>query len=158
MPAPMISRIRSNLALLNYELRRLYFVHFWKMDIKKGTRISLSAKLDKTHPSGVHIGKNTAVAFGSAILAHDFINGKYKDVFIGENCLIGAGSVIMPGVQIGNNCIVSPNSVVFQNVPAGSIVMGNPAKIVQWNVITGPWGTRGSTQESSRERSAAVQA
>ena len=149
MPAPMISRVRSELALLNYELRRLYFVFFWKMDIKKGTRISLSAKLDKTHPSGIHIGKNTAVAFRSAILAHDFINGKYKDVSIGDNCLIGAGSVIMPGVQIGNNCIVSPNSVVLQNVPAGSIVMGNPAKIVQKNIITGPWGTRESSRETS---------
>ncbi|MGY4237702.1 acetyltransferase-like isoleucine patch superfamily enzyme [Bradyrhizobium sp. USDA 4449] len=156
MRTPMISRVRSKLALLNYELRRLYFVHFWKMDIKKGSRISLSAKLDKTNPSGIHIGTNTAVAFRSAILAHDFINGRYKDVYIGDNCLIGAGSVIMPGVQIGNNCIVSPNSVVLQNVPAGSIVMGNPAKIVQKNIITGPWGTRHSTQESSRETSVAV--
>lgn len=156
MPTPMISLVRSKFALLNYELRRLYFVFFWKMDIKKGTRISLSAKLDKVNPSGMHIGKNTAVAFGSAILAHDFVNGKYKDVFIGDNCLIGAGSVIMPGVQIGNSCIVSPNSVVLQNVPAGSIVMGNPAKIVMKNIITGPWGTRGSIQESSRKKSAAI--
>lgn len=156
MPTPMISRVRSKLALLNYELRRLYFVHFWKMDIKKGTRISLSAKLDKTNPAGIHIGKNTAVAFRSAILAHDFINGKHKNVSIGDNCLIGAGSVIMPGIQIGNNCIVSPNSVVLQNVPAGSIVMGNPAKIVQKNIITGPWGTRRSPQESSPETSQAA--
>ncbi|OPY94472.1 hypothetical protein A5906_12910 [Bradyrhizobium sacchari] len=156
MPIPMISLVRSKLALLNYELRRLYFVLLWKMDIKKGTRISLSAKLDKVNPSGVHIGRNTAVAFRSAILAHDFVNGRYKDVFIGDNCLIGAGSLIMPGVQIGNNCIVSPNSVVLQNVPAGSIVMGNPAKIVLKNIVTGPWGTRGPIQERTREKSAAI--
>ncbi|QOZ46247.1 acetoacetate--CoA ligase [Bradyrhizobium sp. CCBAU 53340] len=156
MPIPMISLFRSKLALLNYELRRLYFVVVWKMDIKKGTRISLSAKLDKVNPSGMHIGQNTAVAFRSAILAHDFVNGRFRDVFIGDNCLIGAGSVIMPGVQIGDNCIVSPNSVVLQNVPAGSIVMGNPAKIVLKNIITGPWGTRGPIQESSREKSPAI--
>jgi acetoacetyl-CoA synthetase len=153
MSRPIISRARSRLALLNYELRRLYFVHFWKMDIQKGTRISLSAKLDKTNPSGVHIGRNTAIAFRSAIITHDFINGKHKDVFIGDNCLIGAGVIILPGVRVGNNCIVSANSVVLQNVPSGSVVIGNPAKIVQGNIITGPHGTRRPAIESPRETS-----
>lgn len=156
MSRPFISRARSRLALLNYELRRLYFVHFWKMDIQKGTRISLTAKLDKTNPSGIHIGRNTAVAFRSAIIAHDFINGEHKDVFIGDNCLIGAGAIILPGVRIGNNCIVSANSVVLQNVPAGSIVIGNPAKVVQGNLITGPYGTRRSALGSPREASDAM--
>lgn len=156
MSRPFVSRARSQLALLNYELRRLYFVHFWKMDIQKGTRISLSAKLDKTNPSGIHIGRNTAIAFRSAILAHDFINGKHKDVFIGDNCLIGGGAIILPGVRIGNNCIVSANSVVLQDVPDGSVVIGNPAKIVQGNNITGPWGTKRTALESPREASNAM--
>ena len=148
MSIPIISRLRSKLVVSVSAMRRLYFIHVWQMDIGERCRISLSAKLDRTNPRGVHIGRNTAVAFRSAIITHDFINGTHRDVRIGENCLIGAGSVIMPGVTIGDDCVVSPNTVVMQDVPALSVVVGNPARIVQGNIVRGPWGTRRSSAGS----------
>jgi acetyltransferase-like isoleucine patch superfamily enzyme len=112
------------------------------MDIGKGVRISLSAKLDKTAPKGIHIGQNTCILFGAAIVTHDFINAKHLDVRIGENCLIGARAIIMPGVTIGNNSIVSPTTVVMRDVPAGSVVVGNPGRVVESGIVTGPFGMR----------------
>lgn len=41
---------------------------------------------------------------------------------------IGGGSVIMPGVTIGENAIVGAGSVVTRDVPAGQTVVGNPAR------------------------------
>lgn len=41
---------------------------------------------------------------------------------------IGGGSVILPGVVIGENAIVGAGSVVTRNVPAGQTVVGNPAR------------------------------
>jgi len=123
-------------------LRRQYFIRVWQMDIGEGTSISLSAKLDKTNPRGIHIGTYTTVTFGAAILTHDYVNNRDADVHIGGNCFIGAHSVILPGVTIGDNCIVAAASVVARDVPSGSLVTGNPARVVEHNVKTTHYGVR----------------
>lgn len=43
---------------------------------------------------------------------------------------IGANSTILPGVEIGENALVGAGSVVVANVPAGAVVVGNPARII----------------------------
>jgi acetyltransferase-like isoleucine patch superfamily enzyme len=112
------------------------------MNIGEGTAISLSAKLDKTNPRGIHIGKYTVVTFGAAILSHDHVNKRDRDVYIGDNCFIGAHSIVLPGVTIGDGCIVAAASVVARDLPAGSLVAGNPARIVEHNVKTTHYGVR----------------
>jgi probable biosynthetic protein (TIGR04098 family) len=112
------------------------------MDIGEGTRISLTAKLDKTNPRGIHIGRDTRIAFGGTILSHDFINRKHLDVYIGNRCFIGAQAIVFPGLTIGDHCIVAAGSVVMQDVPPRSLVAGNPARITETNIKTSGWGTR----------------
>ena len=112
------------------------------MTIGEGTAISLSAKLDKTNPRGIHIGRYTVVTFGAAVLTHDYVNRRDRDVHIGDDCFIGAHAIILPGVTIGDHCIVAAASVVARNVPAGSLVAGNPARVVESNVKTTHWGVR----------------
>ncbi len=51
-----------------------------------------------------------------------------RPVMIGANVWIGAGALILPGVEIGDDAIVGAGSVVTRNVPAGATVMGNPAR------------------------------
>ena len=112
------------------------------MDIGRDVRISMGARLDKTNPKGVHIGDFTAITSGAAILTHDFVNRLHTDVYIGRNCFIGYGAIVLPGVRIGDSVIVTGNSVVGRDVPSNSIVMGNPARVVESNIVTGPWGIR----------------
>jgi len=142
MAAPLASRIRDKLRTVVVTVRRQYFIRVWQMDIGEGSTISLTAKLDKTNPRGIHIGKYTAVTFGTAILTHDFVNNRDADVRIGDNGFIGAHSIILPGVTIGDNCIVAAASVVARDLPAGSLVTGNPARIVEQNVKTDHYGVR----------------
>lgn len=148
----------SNVKRLAYNIStatlRWYYNRMWGMDIGEGVRISRSAKLDMTNPKGLKIGKYTAVAFNASILTHDFVNGSHKSVEIGENCLIGAGSLIMPGVKIGDSCIVGPASVVLTNVPSNSVVFGNPARVIEQNIVTGRWGIR--NPEFLRQQNVAV--
>ena len=144
MAAPLATRIRDSVRNVVVTLRRQYLIRVWRMDIGEGTSISLSAKLDKTNPRGIHIGKYTAVTFGAAILTHDYVNQRDREVHIGDNCFIGAHSIILPGVTIGDNCIVSAASVVVRDIPAGSLVTGNPARIVENNVKTDRYGVRSS--------------
>jgi acetyltransferase-like isoleucine patch superfamily enzyme len=110
------------------------------MDIGKETIISMSARLDTTNPGGIHIGDYTAIAFEAVILSHDSRNNRHSDTWIGDNCLIGARSIIYSGVKIGNNCVVGLGSVVMGNVPDGSIVSGFPARVVGSANKTGPYG------------------
>jgi acetyltransferase-like isoleucine patch superfamily enzyme len=142
MPVPVATRIRELLREVVLRLRRQYLVRVWQMDIGEGTAISGSAKLDKTNPRGIHIGKYSVVTFGAAIVTHDYVNSRHRDVRIGDNCFIGAHSIVLPGVTIGDGCIVAAASVVARDVPAGSLVAGNPARIVERNVQTTHYGVR----------------
>ena len=145
MAIPLMAWIRDKLALnVVCKLHRQLLIHVWKMDIGEGSIISSNAKLDKTNPRGIHIGKYSVVTFGAAILTHDWVNNCHRDVHIGDNCFIGAHSIILPGVTIGDHCIVSAASVVARDVPAGSLVAGNPARVVEKNVETTRYGVRSS--------------
>jgi len=50
-------------------------------------------------------------------------------ITIGDDVWIGPYSIIMKGVTIGNNCIVGAGSVVRRSVPPNTLVYGNPARI-----------------------------
>jgi len=52
-------------------------------------------------------------------------------VEIGNNVWIGTGCRILPGVSIGDNSIVGAGSVVTRSLPAGVVAIGVPAKIVR---------------------------
>lgn len=54
-----------------------------------------------------------------------------KPVRICRRVWIGAGSTILPGVTIGENSVVGAGSVVTKDVPPDTIVAGNPAKIIR---------------------------
>src|SRR4029079_6297935 len=139
---PLATRVREALREIVLTIRRQYLTRVWKMDIGEGTAISGSAKLDKTNPRGLHIGTYTVVTFGAAILTHDYVNRLDRDVYIGDNCFIGAHAIVLPGVRIGRNCIVAWASVVARDVPPGCLVAGNPARVIEQNVRTTHWGVR----------------
>ena len=52
-------------------------------------------------------------------------------VIIEKNVWIGESVSILPNVYIGENCIIGANSVVTKSFPANSIVAGNPAKLIR---------------------------
>ncbi|MDE7275171.1 MAG: sugar O-acetyltransferase [Lachnospiraceae bacterium] len=52
-------------------------------------------------------------------------------VHIGQNCWIGAGAVIMPGVTIGDNVVIGAGSVVTKDIPSDVVAVGNPCRIMR---------------------------
>lgn len=52
-------------------------------------------------------------------------------VRIGENCWLGAGVIVLPGVTIGDNTIVGAGSVVTKDLPADVIAVGNPCRVMR---------------------------
>ena len=51
-----------------------------------------------------------------------------KPVRIGRNVWIGGGAIILPGVTVGDDAIIGAGSVVTRDVPTGATVAGNPAR------------------------------
>lgn len=54
-----------------------------------------------------------------------------KPVTIGNDCWIGGGAIICPGVTIGNGCVIGAGAVVTKNIPDNSMAVGNPAKVIK---------------------------
>lgn len=52
---------------------------------------------------------------------------------VGDNCVIGMGSIVLNGAILGDGCLVGAGAVVTgkTNAPAGSVLLGSPAKIVK---------------------------
>ena len=136
------------------KLRWLYFTKFWGMDIDPSTVMSLSVRLDKTYPKGVHIGPDSYLAFEVAVLAHDFARGLYRDTYIGARCFIGARSTILAGVRIGDGSIIGAGSVVTKDVPPASIAAGNPARVIRRNIETSRLGRLRNANQHKDEISA----
>ena len=53
-----------------------------------------------------------------------------KAVHIKRHAWVGAGAIVLPGVTVGENAIVGAGSVVTKDVAANTVVVGNPAKPV----------------------------
>jgi acetyltransferase-like isoleucine patch superfamily enzyme len=54
-------------------------------------------------------------------------------VKVGDYSFIGANSVVKEGISIGNNCIIGAGTVVLCDVPSGVTMVGNPGKIIKKN-------------------------
>lgn len=50
-------------------------------------------------------------------------------IVIGKNCWLGAGVIVLPGVTIGDNSVIGAGSVVTRDIPANVVAMGTPAKV-----------------------------
>jgi acetyltransferase-like isoleucine patch superfamily enzyme len=88
----------------------------------------------------IEIGDHVAIAGGTLFITHDGglwcfseespdddLFGKIK---IGNNVHIGMKCIFLPNTSIGNNCIIGAGSVVRGKFPDNSVIFGNPAQIV----------------------------
>jgi len=113
-----------------------YFCYGTNIEIGEDTYINFNCNfVDDTK---IFIGKN--VLFGPAVtiatVGHP-INPNYRGymyadpVKIENNCWIGAGSIICPGVTVGENSVIGAGSVVTKDIPANSVAVGNPCNVLR---------------------------
>ena len=81
--------------------------------------------------TGIFVSHSAKIGKNCTILQNVTIgSSKEKAPVIGDNCIIGAGAVIVGGIKIGDNCRIGANCTVFKDVPNNTTVVCQPPRYI----------------------------
>lgn len=93
----------------------------WLIEIGNHVKISVAVALI-THDGSSRVFRNRFPEM------NDVYGNRFGTIRILDNCVIGYGAIILPGVTIGPNSVVGAGSVVTKDIPPCVIAAGNPAR------------------------------
>lgn len=151
----MIRRLLLNIAtFVQHILLRMKGYRFGKNVVvsRKGIRkignghilcrdnVNINAEVMFVALKDIVIGENSTIAYRAILTTSANPNAPYnrlsriykpksESIIIGNDCWIGAGAILLPGISIGNGSIVAAGAVVNKNVPENVMVAGCPAVV-----------------------------
>ncbi len=111
--------------------------------IKIGSNVIVNVGCYLSGEGGLSIEDNVLIGPGAKLLSagHDY-RGKPEDIsmhgltygpiHIRKGAWIGAGAIILEGIEIGRGAVIGAGSVVTRDVPPFAVVAGNPARFLKW--------------------------
>lgn len=117
-----------------HKMRGVKIKNIWKV------YFSFNVLIDNVFPELVTIGEDVWLTRNVCVLAHfnpSEGQRKYlgdivcKKTVVEDGVFVGVNSVILPGVTLGENAVVGAGSVVVDDVPPRTMVAGNPARIIR---------------------------
>ena len=110
--------------------------------IGNNCHISPYVLIDLLHPELIKIENNVTISSNSMIFAHvnpsanEFLKKHgyprtIKPVIVKNGAVISVGCILIAGITIGENSIIGAGSVVTQNIPDYCVAVGNPARVVK---------------------------
>ena len=122
----VLARHSPSLRMKNWLLRRI------GVTVGRGVSWGLESTPDVFWPELVTVEDDAIVGYDATLLCHEFLQEEYRtgEIRIGERAMIGAGTIVLPGVEIGPDAQIAANSLVAEDVPAGETWAGVPAEPV----------------------------
>lgn len=93
--------------------------------------ITVGARTNVQDNAVIHVSAGHPTVLGEGVtVGHGAI---VHGCSVGDNTLVGMGSIILDGAQVGRDCIVGAGALVTQNkvIPDGCVVLGSPARVVR---------------------------
>ena len=90
--------------------------------------------------NGIRIGRHTLIGPKVQLLTalHPFYAAQRRTgleagrpITVGDDCWLGGGVIVCPGVAIGNRSVIGAGAVVTRDIPADSVAVGNPARVIR---------------------------
>jgi len=98
-------------------------VDYSKIRIEENVTISIGVTI-LVHDHSI---TDVLLRYGNQKLKNSYV---LREVHLKRNCFIGANTTILPGTTIGENSIVGAGSVVKGNIPDNVVVGGNPCRVL----------------------------
>lgn len=105
-----------------------------------GARTFVNANLTALDVARISIGEDCQIGPNVQLLTptHPIAPGPRRDkleaaspIVIGDNVWLGGGVIVCPGVTIGDDSVIGAGSVVTRDIPAGVVAVGNPARVLR---------------------------
>ena len=110
-----------------------HHVHFGK-NVYANFGLTLVDDTDIYAGDGCMFGPNCVIATAGHPILPELREKAYQynmPVHIGKNVWLGAGVIVLPGVTIGDNSVIGAGSVVTKDIPANVIAVGNPCRVLR---------------------------
>lgn len=116
-------------------------IRYLRLSEKLGLKIPINSfgpGLKIGHAGGIIVNQNVKIGKNCSIRPYTVIgnkqDGKNEQVpIIGDNVTIGCNVSIIGKITVGDNAVIGAGSVVVKDVPANAVVVGNPARVVRYN-------------------------
>lgn len=117
-----------------------FYANFGGYNCHLGDNVYINFNLTMVDDTNIYIGSNTMIGpnvtiatAGHPILPELREKGYQYNlpVHIGKNCWLGANVIVLPGVTIGDNSVIGAGSVVNKDIPSNVVAVGNPCKVLR---------------------------
>jgi acetyltransferase-like isoleucine patch superfamily enzyme len=134
-----VERLKKSLAFCGDRVRISPHTVIWGNEgVSLGDEVEINNFTHIFGAGGVEIGARALISACVSIssLTHEEPIGRRNNliksrVTIEEDCWLGTGSIVLPGVRIGRGSIIGAGAVVSREIPPYSVAIGVPARVVR---------------------------
>jgi maltose O-acetyltransferase len=133
LPSGLVAKAKVGVLYLRGQRSLAWYV---ERGLRVGERCELQQpfELDPSHCWLVEIGDDVTFAPDVHVIVHDASakrcvgHTRLAPVRVGSRVFVGARTTILPGVAIGDDVLIGAGSVVSRDIPPGTVAAGNPAR------------------------------
>jgi len=128
------------MSLIPFSAMRIMVLRICGVKVGRGCYIGFNVICDTNFPELIQIGDEVTVSHNCMFITHTQtpcasrlgkLYHSLAPINVGDGAWIGAGCILLPGVEIGNDCMIGAGSVVTKSTDRQSMWAGNPIRRIK---------------------------